>query len=73
MSERTKPKRDPNVFISDRGVAYRVGGTFPKNWLVPAKAARVALGDEEATKDPLAWWCLAELLEGQIAPNRKRK
>jgi hypothetical protein len=63
-----------NVFVSDRGSVYRVGSDhLTRNWLAPAKAARVAIGDKAATADPLAWWCLTELLHDQATPKRKKK
>jgi hypothetical protein len=67
-------RRDPNVFVSDRGSVYRVGGDrLTRDWISPAKAARVAIGDKAATADPLAWWCLTELLHDQAAPRGKKK
>lgn len=34
-------------------------------WKRAARAARIAFGERAATADPLAWWCLTELLHGQ--------
>jgi hypothetical protein len=31
------------------------------------------MGGKAADEDPLAWWCLTELLHDQATPKRKKK
>jgi hypothetical protein len=42
-------------------------------WRRAAIAARIAMGDRAATNDPLAWWCLTELLHAQTTAKEKKK